>query len=90
MRYLPTTAQDQRAMLDTIGARAIEDLLVKIPAKSRLSHPLALPPALAETELISHMRVWHKQFLAGQDEVLAFRLRGQRHPSRIIAPALLG
>jgi glycine dehydrogenase subunit 1 len=56
MRYLPTTAQDQRAMLDTIGARAIEDLLVKIPAKSRLSHPLALPPALAETELISHMR----------------------------------
>jgi glycine dehydrogenase subunit 1 len=56
MRYLPTTAQDQRAMLDTIGVRTIEDLLVKIPAKSRLERPLALPPALAETELINHMR----------------------------------
>ena len=47
MRYLPNTAQNQRAMLETIGVRAIEDLLVKIPAKARLSRPLALPPALA-------------------------------------------
>ncbi|PYO03353.1 MAG: aminomethyl-transferring glycine dehydrogenase subunit GcvPA [Candidatus Rokuibacteriota bacterium] len=56
MRYLPTTERDQRAMLDAIGVRAIEDLLVKIPSKSRLERPLALPPALAETELIGHMR----------------------------------
>src|SRR2546429_9643621 len=34
----------------------IEDVLVKTPAKSRLDRPLALPPALAETELIRHMR----------------------------------
>ncbi len=56
MRFLPATSQDQRAMLETIGARGIEDVLVKIPAKSRLDRPLALPPALAETELIRHMR----------------------------------
>src|SRR5437867_12032543 len=56
MRYLPTTERDQRAMLDAIGVRAIEDLLVKIPSKSRLERPLALAPALAETELIGHMR----------------------------------
>ncbi|MGH7390744.1 MAG: aminomethyl-transferring glycine dehydrogenase subunit GcvPA [Candidatus Rokuibacteriota bacterium] len=56
MRYLPNTAQNQRAMLDTIGARSIEDLLTKIPAKARLSRPLALPPALAETDLIRHLR----------------------------------
>jgi glycine dehydrogenase subunit 1 len=56
MRYLPNTSQNQRAMLDTIGAGSIEDLLVKIPAKARLSRPLALPSALAETQLIRHLR----------------------------------
>ena len=55
MRYLPNTAQNQRAMLETIGARGIEDLLTKIPATARLSRPLALPPALAETELVRHL-----------------------------------
>jgi glycine dehydrogenase subunit 1 len=55
MRYLPNTAQDQRAMLDVIGAGSIEDLLVKIPPKARLSRPLALPPALAESDLVRHL-----------------------------------
>ena len=56
MRYLPNTPQNQRAMLDTIGVRSIEDLLTRIPAKARLSRPLALLPALAESDLIRHMR----------------------------------
>jgi glycine dehydrogenase subunit 1 len=56
MRYLPNTAQNQRAMLDTIGVGSVEDLLVKIPAKARLARPLALPPALAETDLVRHLR----------------------------------
>jgi glycine dehydrogenase subunit 1 len=43
-------------MLDTLGVRSIEDLLVKIPAKARLSRPLALPPALAESDLVRHLR----------------------------------
>ena len=29
-------------MLDTIGVRTVEDLLTRIPAKARLSRPLAL------------------------------------------------
>jgi glycine dehydrogenase subunit 1 len=56
MRYLPNTPQNQRAMLDAIGVNGIEDLLVKIPAKARLSRPLALPPALAEADLVRHLR----------------------------------
>jgi len=43
-------------MLKTVGAASIEDLLVKIPAKARLSRPLALPSALAESDLVRHMR----------------------------------
>lgn len=56
MRYLPITPHDRRAMLETIGAGSIEDLLVRVPAKARLSRPLALPPALAESELVRHLR----------------------------------
>jgi glycine dehydrogenase subunit 1 len=56
MRYLPNTPQNQRAMLDTIGVRSIDDLLTKIPPKARLSRPLHLPAALAETDLVRHLR----------------------------------
>jgi glycine dehydrogenase subunit 1 len=56
MRYLPNTPRDQRAMLDTVGVRSIEDLLVKIPPKARLARPLQLPPALAEPDLVRHLR----------------------------------
>jgi glycine dehydrogenase subunit 1 len=55
-RYIANTPAEQREMLRTIGAGSLEDLLVKIPPKARLSRPLALPPALAETDLVRHMR----------------------------------
>jgi glycine dehydrogenase subunit 1 len=55
-RYIANTAAEQREMLKTVGATSIEDLLVKIPPKARLSRPLALPPALAEADLIRHLR----------------------------------
>jgi glycine dehydrogenase subunit 1 len=56
MRYLPNTPQNQRAMLDAIGVRSIDDLLTRIPPKARLSRPLHLPAALAEVDLMKHMR----------------------------------
>src|SRR5262245_56991328 len=56
MRYLPTTGEEQRAMLATIGARSVGDLLAGVPEKARLVRPLTLAPALAESDLISHFR----------------------------------
>ena len=56
VRYIANTPAEQREMLGTIGAASIEDLLVKIPPKARLSRPLALPPALAESDLVRHLR----------------------------------
>ncbi len=55
-RFIANTTAEQRQMLGVIGAGSIEDLLVKIPAKARLSRPLNLAPALAETDLVRHMR----------------------------------
>ncbi|HEU5324220.1 MAG TPA: aminomethyl-transferring glycine dehydrogenase subunit GcvPA, partial [Methylomirabilota bacterium] len=55
-RYIGNTPAEQRQMLAALGAGSLEDLLVKIPAKARLSRPLALPTALAETDLVRHLR----------------------------------
>ena len=55
-RYIANTVDEQREMLRVIGASSIDELLIKIPAKARLSRPLNLAPALAETELIRHMK----------------------------------
>jgi glycine dehydrogenase subunit 1 len=56
MRYIPNTWAQQREMLATIGASSIEDLLARIPPKARLSRPLAVAPAMAETDLVRHLR----------------------------------
>ena len=57
MRYIPNTPAQQKEMLATIGVSSIEDLLVRVPPKARLSRPLNLPGALAETDLIRHLRL---------------------------------
>jgi glycine dehydrogenase subunit 1 len=56
MRYISNTPAQQKEMLRLIGASSIEDLLVRIPAKARLSQPLNLPSALAEMDLVRQLR----------------------------------
>jgi glycine dehydrogenase subunit 1 len=56
MRYISNTPDQQKEMLQTIGVSSIEDLLVRVPAKARLSRPLNLAPALAEMDLVRHLR----------------------------------
>jgi glycine dehydrogenase subunit 1 len=52
MRYLPLTDSDRRAMLATIGARAIDDLFRDVPQAARLSGPIAdLPNHQGELEV---------------------------------------
>jgi glycine dehydrogenase subunit 1 len=55
-RYLSNTADEQRAMLEVIGAPSIEALLARVPATARLPRPLDLPSAAAEMDLIAEMR----------------------------------
>ncbi len=53
MRYHPHTPEDVRAMLDTIGAKSVEELFRSIPAKLRLKRPLDVPPAADEIALFA-------------------------------------
>jgi glycine dehydrogenase subunit 1 len=48
MRYLPLTPADRAEMLAVVGAGAIDDLFVDVPAAARLPGPVDLPPHASE------------------------------------------
>ena len=55
MPYLLNTPDDQKAMLDRIGATTTEDLFAPIPTDLRLGRALDIPAALPEMELTRHI-----------------------------------
>ena len=55
MPYIANTPEDQRAMLDAIGAVSLDELFASIPADLRLNRPLDIPRALTELELTQHI-----------------------------------
>jgi glycine dehydrogenase subunit 1 len=54
LSYLLNTADQQRAMLQEIGAESLRDLFRSIPETLQLKRPLQVPPALTEMELTQH------------------------------------
>ncbi|MCA9121310.1 MAG: aminomethyl-transferring glycine dehydrogenase subunit GcvPA [Planctomycetaceae bacterium] len=63
MPYTFNNADDERAMLDAIGAASIEELFASIPEALRFQRPLDVPAAMGELELTQHM-----QMLAAKNE----------------------
>ena len=55
MPYFLNTSDEQRAMLEAIGAGSIEELFAMVPAELRLGRPLCVPRAMGELELTRHM-----------------------------------
>jgi glycine dehydrogenase subunit 1 len=56
MRYIPNTDQDRERMLQAIGVRSVGDLFADVPEAARLARPLRIPAALAEADLMKHLR----------------------------------
>lgn len=69
MTYLFTTPDQRREMLQTVGAKSIDELFDQIPADCRLGRPLALPPPLAEMDLEREVRTLAGQNGSGGDRV---------------------
>lgn len=55
-RYIPNTDGDKKLMLESIGAKSIEDLFNDIPNELKLNRKLNLGEALSETEIVEHMK----------------------------------
>ncbi len=56
MAYILNTTDDQKEMLERIGATSIEELFAGVPADLRLKRPLDIPPGMTEIELTNHLR----------------------------------
>ena len=55
MPYFLNNADDQQAMLRSIGAESIDELFAMVPRELRLQRPLDVPPAMGELELTAHL-----------------------------------
>jgi glycine dehydrogenase subunit 1 len=55
LSYVLNTPDQQKTMLDAIGAASIQDLFASIPPELRLDRPLDVPPAMSEQELTRHV-----------------------------------
>ncbi len=55
MAYILNTTDDVREMLEAIGLDSLDQLFDMIPPEYRLNRPLAVPEALPELALTSHM-----------------------------------
>jgi len=71
MTYIPHTPEDRDEMLSAIGVRSIEELLVTIPKKLRLTGPLRLPGSLSEVELTEHLETLAAKN-NGPDQLISF------------------
>jgi glycine dehydrogenase subunit 1 len=67
--YLFNTPDQQREMLQTVGAASLDDLFAQVPADCRLSRGLQLPPALAELDLEREAQARAAQNVAGGNRV---------------------
>jgi glycine dehydrogenase subunit 1 len=56
MDYIQNTPADVAGMLKAAGATSVESLFASVPEALRLKRPLDLPPALPESELLSHLQ----------------------------------
>jgi glycine dehydrogenase subunit 1 len=55
MRYLPHTEEEIAQMLAVIGKASVDDLFASIPPEVRFERELAVPRALDEVSLMSHL-----------------------------------
>jgi glycine dehydrogenase subunit 1 len=68
-RYTSATEADRGEMLATIGVASIEALFADIPARLRLSDPLALGPGLSEMEVYGELRALAQRNVSTEDEL---------------------
>jgi len=55
VRYIPTTPEERRRMLEVIGVRSVEDLFADVPQSVRLGRPLRLRPVLSDPEVLRYL-----------------------------------
>jgi glycine dehydrogenase subunit 1 len=90
MSYIPNTPEEQRAMLRTLGAESIEDLLADIPSEVRLKRPLDIPPGLSEPDVKRLLAQLGKQNVSLEDAISFLGAGNYAHLVPSLVPQLAG
>lgn len=56
MRYIPNSSYEREQMLREMGLNSVGELFRGIPEKLQLKRPLAIPPALSESDALRYFR----------------------------------
>lgn len=56
MRYIPTTPDEQKKMLETAGAKSLDELFACIPDALKLKRPLDLPEGMSENRVLDELQ----------------------------------
>src|ERR1700731_1754739 len=55
MRFMPHTETDIAAMLETVGAKHLDDLIAHVPAALRATATINLDPGRAESDVVDEI-----------------------------------
>jgi glycine dehydrogenase subunit 1 len=89
MRYLPLSDADRRAMLEVIGAAAIDDLFKDVPPAARRDAPLDLPAHAGEIEVERRLAGLARQNLSAAQAPLFIGAGAYRHHVPAAVDALI-
>jgi glycine dehydrogenase subunit 1 len=77
MRYIPHTEAEISEMLGVVGRKSLDELFHTIPEEARFERKLALEPALAEPDLMTHLAELSKK--SAGSTLLSFLGAGMYH-----------
>ncbi len=69
MRYIPSSPEIEKKMLDEIGVKSLEELLEIIPKSLRVKSELGLPEGLSETDLINEFNLFTKRINSNKSNI---------------------
>jgi len=79
VRYIPSSPEERRRLLLTLGLDDPGRLFDSIPAIYRLKRPLDLPPPVAEADLMSHLRSLSRRNLDPHESAIFLGAGAYRH-----------
>ena len=89
MRYISLTPDERKQMLQVLGLSSEEELFRSIPPNFRLSRPLNVPSAMAETEVLNYFEALGKSNASAQSHACFLGAGAYNHFSPTVIDAIV-
>ena len=79
MRFMPQTETDIAAMLETVGAKRLDDLIAHVPADLRATATINLDPGRAESDVVDEISKLAARNTGARKSMVKLLSRAMRH-----------